>query len=127
MARSSSNQLLKMEQMKSCQLEKTSQRAEIWSPSLDVQRRLYSWVWIKSGYPEMGWFVLKMDQSICGPQLQVDLQSHRNMNYIQYILYIQYTYPIVRLVMKPICQRFWGPFCTAAGFGLGAVSFADSG
>ena len=37
------------------------------------------------------------------------------------------TYPIVRLVMKLICQRFWGPFCTAAGFGLGAVSFADSG
>ena len=82
MARSSSNQLLKMEQMKSCQLEKTSQRTEIWSPSLDAQRRLYSWVWIKSGYPKMGWFVLNMDQSICGPQLQVGLQSHRNMNYI---------------------------------------------
>lgn len=30
----------------------------------------------------MGWFVLKLDQSICGPQLQVDLQSHQNMNYI---------------------------------------------
>jgi hypothetical protein len=46
----------------------------------------------------------------------------------KYELYIYInTYPIVRLVMKLICQRFWGPFCTAAGFGLGAVSFADSG